>query len=179
MNCSWPNWVFVIFSEYFCSEATKARSRLTNENRKTAHVVSAVPGCSIRSHGLVASGLDMQHLGKAQSWYKFRWAAQQQFITCRDEDTALIHYISWTCSLHWRQEACSVPPGFSGRRIPLRGPSTLFQGTDAAAARSYRHHSVLCCRSCFTRTVVFLRLEISLFGAKLCKGYYVQWEYKV
>lgn len=72
MNCSCPNWVFVIFSEYFCSEATKARSRLTNENRKTAHVVSAVPGCSIRSHGLVASGLDMQHLGKARSWYKFR-----------------------------------------------------------------------------------------------------------
>jgi len=60
--------VFVIFSEYFCSEATEARSRLTNEKRKTAHVVSAVPGCIVRSRGLVASGLDMQHLRKAWSW---------------------------------------------------------------------------------------------------------------
>lgn len=62
-----------IFSEYFCSEAAKVSSRLANENKKTAHVVLAVPGCSIRrSHGLVGSRLDMQDLRKAQNGYKFR-----------------------------------------------------------------------------------------------------------
>lgn len=72
----------------------------------------------------------------------------------------------------------SVPPEFSGRMSPS-GPGTLCQDTDADAARSYEHHSVPGCHSCFTRTVVFLRLEISAFGAKFCKWYHVQRECKV
>lgn len=72
-----------IFSEYFCSEAAEVRSRLTKGCREAAHVAWAIPGYRMRCPGLVVSGLDLQHARKAQSWYKVRWAAQQEFLSGR------------------------------------------------------------------------------------------------
>lgn len=128
------------------------RSRLTKGSREAAHVAWAVPGYRMRCPGLVVSGLDLQHLRKAQSWYKVRWAAQQEFLSGRHSSC------STSC---WGQEVFRIPPGLSGRRVPL-----WLQGRDADAARSM---SSPCWHSSVT-TGVFLSLEVSGFGDKFANG---------
>lgn len=102
-------------------------------------MVLVVPGCGIRrSHTLVASGLDMQHLGKARSWTSSGEQFSSDLLLAETKTKLLLHLLDMPSQLKTGVLQC---PSwiFWKEGPPLRTRHTI-SGTDADAARSYEHH---------------------------------------